>query len=119
MTQNLTQATQPATRDQQIRLVITMNVQGKNRLNRFSFLDFDFVFLNRRSACPEMHRVASPRRRIVNISRMRVVLWPRRVGQCTTGPLGFTRQEFPGALKSVPSAILLHPASGDSRPWPL
>jgi hypothetical protein len=78
-----------------------MNVQGKNRLNRFSIFEIGFVFLNLHRACPEMHRVASPCRRIVDMSRMRVVLWPRRVGQCTTGPLGFTRQEFPGALKSV------------------
>jgi hypothetical protein len=119
MTQNLTQATQPATRDQQIRLVITMDVQGKNRLNRFSFSDIDFVFLNQRSAFPKMHRVAPWCGRIEDILRMRAALRRRRVGQCTTGLLGFTRQEFPGALKSIPSAILLHPASGDSRRWPL
>jgi len=121
MTQNLTQATQPATRDQQIRLVITMNAQGKNRLNRFPFSDFDFLFFNPERSISKMHRIALAHWHSGDVGTSQ----PCEVGQCTTGLPRLTRQELPAALKSARGRSLcciLHqaiPAGGrdqDERP---
>ncbi|WP_197083264.1 hypothetical protein [Afipia felis] len=102
MTQNLTQATQSATRDQQIRLVITMNVQGKNRLN-CEHLSLPQKSFHCRGI--EIDSIVCRARKRMNDATLCGMIARERcipVGQCTTDLFRLTRQELPGALKSAP-----------------
>src|SRR3569623_2193493 len=111
MTQNLTHATQPATRDQQIRQVITKNVQGKNRLTSEHLSSSRKFFRSSRNR-NRFHRVPS----LIGMNERRLVVRvclraSYEVGQCTTELPRSTRQKLPGALKFPPergSCCIMH-----------